>query len=76
MNAARLEEIGTVVFGMWWQSEIARIVGKSPRAIRYWMSGARTIPEADAERIMSVALAKTIRSMEVLGVLRSQTRGN
>lgn len=44
-DAYKLHEIGQALFGVSWQSDMARALGiKDARKIRFWVSGERTIP--------------------------------
>ena len=44
-DAYKLHEIGQALFGVSWQSDMARALGiKDARKIRFWVSGERAIP--------------------------------
>jgi hypothetical protein len=66
MDVARLETLGRAMFGTYWQSEVGVLVGKSSRVVRFWLSGARTIPAADAERIEAMARERWVRLREAI----------
>lgn len=58
MDATRLEELGGAMFGMFWQSDLARALDKSSRTIRFWAAGTRPISDVDAARVECLARAR------------------
>lgn len=54
MTAAELVVAGQTMFGSRWVKPLARAVGRSPRAIRFWRKGERRIPEAAAAKIRAL----------------------
>ena len=56
MTGAELVAAGQAMFGPRWVKPLARAVGKSPRAIRFWRSGEHRIPEPAAAKIRALSL--------------------
>ena len=56
MTAAELVATGQAMFGARWVKPLARAVGRSPRAVRFWRQGERRIPEAAAAKIRALGL--------------------
>jgi hypothetical protein len=54
MTSEELREIGEELFGVRWQSPLARALPVSTRTIRYWLSGKRKIRPVIAARIRSL----------------------
>lgn len=56
-DAYKLHEIGQALFGVSWQTDMARALGiKDARRVRQWLSGDRTVPAGvwdDLKRITS-----------------------
>ena len=59
MDAERLETVGRAMFGTYWQAEIARLVGRSSRMVRFWATGGKPIPDKVANRIEAEALERS-----------------
>jgi hypothetical protein len=54
MTPEELREIGERLYGPKWQVKMARALPVTPRTIRYWLDGKRTIRPIIAERIKSL----------------------
>lgn len=54
MTADELREIGESLYGPRWQSKLARALSVTPRAVRYWLAGARSISKPMAKLICSL----------------------
>lgn len=59
---AVLRAAGRLLYGAYWQEPAARLLGVTPRSIRYWLAGKRTppariVPELEAalrERLQAI----------------------
>lgn len=51
MNKELLIKTGEAAFGNQWQTELSQSLNVSPRAMRYWVSGERQVPNLNAELI-------------------------
>lgn len=54
MTPAELRIMGERLYGPRWQTKLARALPVSPRTVRYWLAGKRTIRPVIAERIRSL----------------------
>ncbi len=75
-----ITKVGIALHGADWQSPLARDLGVSGRLVRYWVSGARPVPNWVAEAlpgIVSAAISKhqaDIERLKRLQRLLSNTR--
>lgn len=58
-----LIEVGELLFGARWQSDLARALGTSDRMVRYWVSGTHS-PPTDLRQRLIVLLEERIQRME------------
>ncbi|WP_438454941.1 hypothetical protein [Vreelandella venusta] len=69
-DAYKLHEIGQALFGVSWQSDMARALGiKDARKIRFWVSGERPVPTGvwdDLKRITKVRGQRLLELSESL----------
>jgi len=49
-----LAEVGRLLFGERWQSDLARALGTSARMVRYWVAGTHTRPEDLGQRLAAL----------------------
>ena len=55
MLLAELSATAGAMFGPKWGKPLARAIGRSPRAVRFWKTGDRPVPPAAAEKIRELA---------------------
>jgi len=60
MTPAELRTRGMILYGVQWQTPLARNVGVSPRTVRYWVAGEVRIGKAH-ETAINRLLARRIR---------------
>ena len=52
MNIELLKTAGQAAFGTQWQTDLSQSLGVSPRAMRYWVSGEREMPNLNNELVV------------------------
>lgn len=68
-----LIEVGELLFGCRWQSDLARALGASDRMVRYWLSGSHARPADLNDRLVALLEDRVGRMHEV--VVRLRTAG-
>jgi hypothetical protein len=54
MTPTELRIIGERLYGLHWQTKLARALPVSDRSVRYWLAGKKPIREVIARRIRSL----------------------
>lgn len=70
MTPADLAQVGEALYGLRWQSELARDLGVAVRTVQRWMDGSRAIPAGVPGELLE--LLKTRRQM--IGCLAAELR--
>lgn len=70
-----LVQVGMLLFGTRWQSDLARALGTSDRMIRYWMSGAHPYPADLDERLIALVLERAGKMNEMVARLKAAAKG-
>ena len=65
----RLEEVGRALFGIHWQSDLARALGVSDRTVRNWATGGK-ITDRSWQKILSLCEARAAMLQDVVETLR------
>lgn len=68
-----LIEVGQLLFGLRWQSDLARALGASDRMVRYWLAGSNARPADLNDRLAALLEERVGRMHEV--VVRLRTAG-
>ncbi|RSV33115.1 hypothetical protein CA237_01105 [Sphingomonas sp. ABOLH] len=68
-----LIEVGQLLFGLRWQSDLARALGASDRMVRYWLSGSSARPSDLNDRLATLLEERVGRMHDV--VVRLRTSG-
>ena len=58
MTPAELKSLAVPAYGPWWQSQLARDLDVAIRTVQRWAGGHVRIPEARAEDIPAICLAR------------------
>lgn len=58
-----LVEVGRLLFGERWQSDLARALGTSPRMVRYWVAGTHARPD-DLSKRLAALLHERVNNMK------------
>lgn len=53
--AAQIAELGKLMYGSHWQTDLARDIGLDARKVRYWLSGQREPTRADLLKVRTQA---------------------
>ncbi|WP_205739008.1 hypothetical protein [Vreelandella alkaliphila] len=65
-DAYKLHEIGQALFGVSWQSDMARALGiKDARKIRFWVSGERAVPTGVWDDLKRITKERGQRLLEL-----------
>lgn len=59
--------LGRAMFGRLWQTDMARAIGVSDRAVRFWVAGTRPVPAEMAARIRTLARERLAALAEAAG---------
>lgn len=70
-----LVNVGRLLFGERWQSDLARALGTSARMMRYWVAGTHARPE-DLDQRLDALLHERIDNMKGMIVQLGRSTGD
>lgn len=70
-----LREAGTLLFGVRWQSDLARALGTSARMIRYWVAGTH-LPPTDLRQRLCRLLHERVGKMQDMITRLERSKGD
>lgn len=70
LTPADLRRIGEAMHGPEWQTPLARDLGISPRAMRYYAAGERAFPSKHLPKLRALVSASLVEARERVRVLR------
>jgi hypothetical protein len=70
-----LVEVGRLLFGERWQSDLARALGTSSRMVRYWVAGTHARPEDLRQRLAGLLQERVDNMKGMIVRLRTIEQG-
>lgn len=74
LTPATLARAGELLYGSWWQSELARALDVGPRRVREWLAGERSIPPGIWPEIAALLMAQSKESAALAATLQRSSQ--
>lgn len=71
-----LADIGAVLYGLQWKSDLARVLGVTDSTVRRWASGRKSMPRARWEQLLEVMMARSEMLAELCELVQRELETN